>query len=243
MRPGTSRGGSPPPLRMQTVTTPMPEKPTPLLPSVLDRVKNAHEREVLESMLGRDACGTASIYLREEYCGACGIKHTNPALLDLYPNCENCQNCIRSHAHLRQRYVNKAPECPLEIIIAAYGDVNFAETAFDVTDIIRKMVDEFTGRDRLSFRETQHFDKVFGRDPSPGKAKQLRFRYRMLNTHGFVSLDVMANNQIPESVLLLTPTARHLTIIRASYGHPRGKTTTGRMSYDVNAYHSLDMTD
>ena len=209
-------------------------------PSIIEEGQNS---EVIQAMLGRDASGTASIYAREEYCGACGIKHTNPDLLDLYPNCENCQNCIRSHAHLRQQYAGKPPECPLEIIIASYGDVNFAETAYDVTSILRKMVDEFTERDRLSFRETQHFEKIFGRDPSPRKAKQLRFRYRMLNTHGFISLDVMSNNQIPESVLLLTPAVRHLTIMRASYGHPRGKTTTGRMSYDVAiAYrHSEDL--
>jgi hypothetical protein len=32
---------------------------------------------------------------------------------------------------------------------------------------------------------------------------------------------------------LFCPTRRDLTILRGSYGHPKGRTTTGRMSYDV----------
>lgn len=32
---------------------------------------------------------------------------------------------------------------------------------------------------------------------------------------------------------LFCPTRRDLTILRGSYGHPKGRTTTGRMSYDI----------
>lgn len=32
---------------------------------------------------------------------------------------------------------------------------------------------------------------------------------------------------------LFCPTRRDLTILRGTYGHPKGRTTTGRMSYDV----------
>lgn len=37
----------------------------------------------------------------------------------------------------------------------------------------------------------------------------------------------------PHVARLFCPTRRDLTILRGSYGHPKGRTTTGRMSYDV----------
>lgn len=89
-------------------------------------------------------------------------------------------------------------------------------------------------KDRLILRETNKLNEILGNDPNPGKPKQLRIRYRLNGVHGMLSLDVMENNQIPEPVMLLSMPSRDLTIMRGAYGHPKGRTTTGRMSYDVS---------
>lgn len=89
-------------------------------------------------------------------------------------------------------------------------------------------------KDRLIIREIQKLDKIFScGDPVPGKQKQLRIRYRIANNHGFLAIDVMENNQVPAPLILMCPQERSLTILRGSYGHPKGRTSTGRMSYDV----------
>lgn len=103
-------------------------------------------------------CLQKSIFLREDFCGACGVQHSNPAvtdfphhkqldtcdehfaipaltirsrvpniqnyiyqLLDVYPLCEACLNCLREQSHLRDRYAGVYQETPLEILFATYG--------------------------------------------------------------------------------------------------------------------------
>jgi hypothetical protein len=195
-----------------------------------------------------------NIYMREDFCGACGIQHPNYKLLDTYSLCESCLNCLRDHSVLRKRFEGIAPECPLEILFATYGMYNFnlsivitttlllgdtmdCRLAYIVTEEVQGLVNEYSQKDRLILRENQKFHLIFDGDPSPGKPKQLRIRYRMGTSHGCLSLDVMANNQIPAPVLLLVPPERNITILRGAYGHPKGRTTTGRMSYDVRPSH------
>lgn len=92
-------------------------------------------------------------------------------------------------------------------------------------------------KDRLIIREIQKLNKIFScGDPVPGKQKQLRIRYRIANNHGFLAIDVMENNQVPTPLILMCPPERSLTILRGSYGHPKGRTSTGRMSYDVSKF-------
>lgn len=113
------------------------------------------------------------------------------------------------------------------------GDVKDSRKAIVVSNILQNYVNNYACKDRLIFRESQRFDKIFGKDPSFDKPKQLRLRYRINGVHGLISLDIMANNHIPEEVMLFCPIKRDITVLRASYGHPKGRTTTGRMSYDV----------
>ena len=48
-----------------------------------------------------------------------------------------------------------------------------------------------------------------------------------------VVLDVMPDNRFPSPTLLIAPTERYLRINKATFGHPRGLSAVGRMSYEV----------
>jgi hypothetical protein len=187
------------------------------------------------AMLGykNDGIVLNPVTFREDFCGACGVQHQNPNVLDLYPYCRNCQNCLRDHKHLRDRYTGVAQLEPLEILIATYGDTESPIGAIEITDVLNEVIMNFFGHDRLPFRDTQKFQEVFGGDPSPGKPKQMRIRYRMHGKHGYVALDVLPSNRIPSSVMLMCPSSRHLTILYAMFGHPKGRSSTGRMAYNV----------
>eukprot|EP01031_Cornospumella_fuschlensis_P037973 gene37973-46131_t len=63
--------------------------------------------------------------------------------------------------------------------------------------------------------------------------KQLRVRYRMDNVHGTLVLDFDKNGQIPTPFILTVPRMKYVRILTATYGHPRGRSSTGRMSFDV----------
>jgi hypothetical protein len=107
--------------------------------------------------------------------------------------------------------------------------------AYECTEQVQNLVNEYLCKDRLILRETNKLHELFKGDPNPGKAKQLRIRYRLNGLHGMLLLDVMENNQIPEPIMLIAMPQRELTILRGSYGHPKGRTSTGRMAYDVSA--------
>jgi len=198
----------------------------------------SHEQIKVLEMLGYNLTGDGTVNamaLREELCGFCGIEHKNPKLLHLYSNCENCKNCLREPAMLRKEFESVPPNLPLEVLIASYGDTIDASKAIDVTEKCNEIISERKNMDRLNFKKTVPLNELFGVDPSPGYPKQIRFRYRMLNKFGFITIPVPANNTLPESFLLLCPTDRVLTILSGRYGHPIGKTKTGRMSYDVSS--------
>jgi hypothetical protein len=73
------------------------------------------EIEQLALLQGRAA---PAFLLREDYCGACGHRHANPRLLDLYSVCDNCLNCVRAPVHLRNRYIGIEQLSPLDIVFA-----------------------------------------------------------------------------------------------------------------------------
>jgi hypothetical protein len=204
-------------------------------PKQVEDIGVVTEEMKLRAMLGyKDENPGLNPMLREEFCGACGFQHPNYLLLDIYSTCLNCLNCLREHSHLRRRYAGIPQETPLEILFATYGDLVDPICAIDVTSRVKELVGEYIKKDRLAFRETQKLDVIFGCDPAPDKPKQLRIRYRMLGRHAMMCLDAMPNNKFPEPVLLMCPTLRMLTILRAAYGHPKGRTPTGRMSVDVS---------
>jgi hypothetical protein len=107
----------------------------------------------------------------------------------------------------------------------------------DVVEVTAKCAEMVLSRptmDRLAFGITSNLKRIFGADPVPGRNKQLRVRYRTDNVFGTLVMDVMPSNQIPGPFVLKRPEQRLLRIKRASYGFPKGVSSTGRMSYDVS---------
>lgn len=88
----------------------------------LEEFEELTEEKRLRIMLGEVDTTLSNIYMREDYCGACGIQHPNYRLLDTYPLCESCLNCLRDHSHLRNRYKPIPQVVPLEICFASYGE-------------------------------------------------------------------------------------------------------------------------
>jgi hypothetical protein len=87
----------------------------------VEELEELSEEKRLRIMLGEVDTTSSNIYLREDYCGACGIQHPNYRLLDTYSLCESCLNCLRDHSHLRNRYKPIPQTVPLEICFATYG--------------------------------------------------------------------------------------------------------------------------
>lgn len=178
---------------------------------------------------------TGKVLYREESCGACGIIHTRPDLMDMYYNCKSCHCTLREPAALRKRYADVPQACALEVISATYGDPFDPDFVIDVTKQVEARVKQATFADRLAFKPIHHLDELFEvTDPTPGKNKQLRVRYRIGMIHGTLILDLMPNSSIPSPFLLILPRARYLRIYSGTYGYPKGISSTGRMMYDVS---------
>lgn len=179
-------------------------------------------------------CGTDGIfYYREEFCGACGILHSNPEVLDTYTNCEKCQCVVREPSVLRKRVDHTRQRVPLEILFATYGDPFIPESAREVTDITILRVQQTPKQDRLTFSTRDQANSIFGFDPSPGKNKQLRVRYRMNNIHATLILDFNTESRIPAPFILTVPRTKYVRILHATYGHPKGRSSSGSMSFDI----------
>jgi hypothetical protein len=118
-------------------------------------------------------------------------------------------------------------------MLFADGDPIDPKDAVDVTARCAELVLARESMDRLAFGVTTNFKRVFGIDPVPAKNKQLRVRYRTDKVYGTLVMDIMPSNQIPAPFILKRPSIRLLSIKRASYGFPKGVSSTGRMSYDV----------
>lgn len=174
----------------------------------------------------------------------------NPLLLDMYSLCKACSFSLRAASHLRKRFENVKPIHPLEILFATYGDPRDPMSARDVTTALHNMaLDSYWMHDRLIIKSSFKLDVIFGFDPAPGPApgqvKQLRIRYRMQSTgiqasigsltctYGNLILGVLPENKLPSMVVLKRPDARYLHIRKATWGHPKGKSSDGRMSIDV----------
>eukprot|EP01041_Mallomonas_annulata_P007561 gene7561-15506_t len=186
-----------------------------------------------EEMLGIKDPAKEKLPWPEEVCGYCGIQHRNPSLLDLYAYCDNCGCCLREPEKLRRLYHNKGQQTKLEVIIASYGDMSDTSKVIDVTSVCKDIIARSVLSDRLAIRKATSLYELFGCDPSPGRPKQIRLRYRMLQRHGYLVLPVLEDNHLPTPLLLLCPRERLLTIMKGTYGHPRGKSASGRMSHDV----------
>lgn len=129
MRPSTSRGPSE--LMSDSILNLNENNSNNSLP-LLNSIKKVQENIKLEEiteekklnlLLGKEIDLTLNnIYMREDYCGACGVQHPNYSLLDTYSLCESCLNCLRDHSHLRDRFKIIPQDVPLEICFATYGN-------------------------------------------------------------------------------------------------------------------------
>jgi hypothetical protein len=196
------------------------------------------EEDKLRAMLGHTTTisGARAPYLwREDFCGACGCQHHHPELMDMYPFCTACFNTLREPNHLRERWRKIIDEQPLECLIATYGHVTDTYKVTDVTDHVRAMTKEFKTMDRISIKPSYDLSMPsrLGCDPAPGEPKQLRVRYRCGKVYGWVTFEINPDNHTPVPILFVAPKERHLTVLKATWGHPKGRSTTGRMSIDV----------
>ncbi len=67
------------------------------------------KEDKFEAMMGRKDLNHSvtefgEILFREEFCGACGVIHPNPDLMDMYNTCKACQCTLREPVALRRRY-------------------------------------------------------------------------------------------------------------------------------------------
>jgi hypothetical protein len=170
---------------------------------------------------------------REEFCGACGVIHPNPAVLDVYGLCPSCFSELRPGRDLREKMRHERPRMALDVLFATYGDPEDILTVQVVTQKCIERVQEARLRDRMAFTVRQSMNEYFEFDPAPGKNKQLRMRYRMDGVHGTLVLDFDPAGRIPQPFLLMAPKKHFVRLYEASYGHPKGATSTGRMHYDV----------
>lgn len=197
------------------------------------------EEDRLLAMLGykdlnRSIGPDGSVFYREEFCGACGIIHSNPDVLDTFTNCKSCHGVIREPATLRTRFSKIKQIDRLEVLSATYGDPYEPSLVIDVTEKCQEKVREFASRDRIAFKPRQSMTDYFQTDPNPGKNKQLRMRYRIDGSFAMLVLDFDLLGKIPVPFLLLAPQKQYLRIYSATYGHPQGRTRDGRMSLDVS---------
>lgn len=208
------------------------------------------KEDKLRAMLGHKLQSGASnpIFWREDYCGACGFQHRNPTCLDTYPTCEKCQNTLRPASNLSKRYAKLQPLSPLEILFASYGDVITEKGAVDVTLKCRDIMAKKGQDDRFAFGANSNLYAVFGFDPSIDKPKQLRVRYRMGGVFGTIVIGTSANSRMTSTTAVVltsrsssavsssplgVKSSRMVIIKRADFGHPKGVSSTGRMSFDV----------
>ena len=200
------------------------------------------KNDKLRAMLGHSDLESGAknpIFWREDFCGVCGCQHMNPIVLDTYPNCERCQNPLRLFSNLKKRYDELDPIQTLEILFASYGDTLSEKGAEDVTQKCKNIMVAKNSEDRLGFGPSTNLQQIFDINPSPNKSKQLRIRYRMNGLYGIVIIDTLSNSRMKSknAIVLKSPSIkRTLKIKRAYYGHPKGTSSTGRMSYEVTEF-------
>ena len=135
---------------------------------------------------------------------------------------------MREPKVLRKRYWQVPQQTPLEILFATYGDTVIEDKTIVVTEeCIERQRNLSPKMDRFGFRTTDKLHEIFGcKDPSPGRTKQLRMRYRIDGVHGLLILDCEVNNSLIEKFLLITnqskDSKKYLRIFEARYGHPKG---------------------
>jgi hypothetical protein len=199
-------------------------------------VQELTEEDKLLAMLGHKTTvsGARAPYLyREDFCGACGLQHAYPGLMDMFPFCANCVCALREPAHLRDRMKDVPQTVPLEIIIGSYGHAQDPGRIVVITEQLKELALEFRTKDRISLKPSYDLSKLFGADPCPGENKYIKFRYRVNGVHGWAQFSVFPTNNVPFPILFIAPKERLVKIIRATWGHPRGRSTTGRMSIEV----------
>jgi hypothetical protein len=93
-------------------------------------------------------------------------------------------------------------------------------------------IEQSDTKDWLSYKTMENANHLYT-DPCPQNKKQLRLRYRINKLHANLVIDFNANGMVAQPFLFVAPKQRFLKIISAKYGHPKGASTEGRMSFDV----------
>lgn len=163
-------------------------------------------------------------------CPNCGNAHLNPVLILCYRVCHHCTYVLRE---LNDVEVTPDPSHELEILAAAYGHPAQANLAVDVTEAVSSLV-ERGPNERLCILAECNLYRVFGVDPCPQQRKALKIRYLLRGHRG----EVLAyESDRPfhlekDLYLLASRTLPLISIVRATWGHPRG-VVKGRGAFDV----------
>ena len=192
----------------------------------------------LQYILGGNFDDLIPMFSREEYCKSCGTLCKHPELLDIFNTCLFCNSVLREPYFLRSQYNNKVQNEPFEILFAIFcSAITPLNSSIDVKDKCMQRISYYYKKDRLVFRCENNLIEYFQHDPAPNQPKQLRIRYRMKYLHssifGLIILETLANGHFSTPVMITAPEIRHLNIIKASYGHPKGRSKMGSMSQEV----------
>jgi hypothetical protein len=176
--------------------------------------------------------------MNEEYvCPYCAREHNPQQMLSerVYGVCASCR--LPQPLDMLSPpppHDPSLPSDPFEILVALFGDFTKPMKAVDVTRACQDRRQLYSLRDRIAFPSNEPINAILACvDPSPGYAKQLRIRYRVLGRCGVLVLDTAKDNCFPSPVIMIAPKERFLKISKAHYGHPKGRSSTGAMSVDV----------
>lgn len=162
-------------------------------------------------------------------CPNCGNAHRNPALVMCYRVCHHCLFVLREPDDIpnEQRH-------GVQILAASYGHPSDPRLAVDVAGVLRQMVAS-VHHERLCVLTGDNLGRLFGTDPCPEQRKVLRIRYAIDGRRGEVAAFESAKTPLhlqKDLYLVRLRTMPLMTILKATYGHPRG-VIKGRGAFDV----------
>lgn len=161
-------------------------------------------------------------------CPNCGNAHRNPALVLCYRVCHHCLFVLREPDEIsnEQRH-------GVQILAASYGHPSDPRLAVDAAAVLQEMVASVQ-HERLCVLTSDNLERLFGTDPCPRQRKVLRIRYAIDGRRGEVAaFESTGSCHLQKDLYLVrSRTMPLMTILKATYGHPRG-VIKGRGAFDV----------
>lgn len=168
--------------------------------------------------------------LGEIRCPNCGAAHDNPHLILCYRVCHNCKYVLSEPHEIEIRNEQRKQ---LHILAATYGHPVQASLAVDVTKKLCSLV-KSSQHQHLCILTSDNLGLLFGSDPCPRHRKVLKIRYVLHGRRGEVAASESNRPfHLQKDIrILASKTTPLMTILRATWGHPRG-VIKGRGAFDV----------